>query len=162
MHVDREALLLESAHPFLALRDMHAYLRVLWNPAWPFDYSSDTESDCRELLHDPTTYRRLMFAKDIDGITLGRLVTAGTGADSDTCESLTHWQKLRCGEFKIYVLKGCGPAYLLHPELFSDVEVLSRQGNASLGEVTKQILAMISVRRGMFTPMRLPDSKIHA
>ncbi|PTB66875.1 hypothetical protein BBK36DRAFT_1140643 [Trichoderma citrinoviride] len=43
MHVEREALLLVSAHPFLTLRDIHAYLRVVWNPAWPFGYHFDPD-----------------------------------------------------------------------------------------------------------------------
>lgn len=159
-HLDREALLLVSGHPFLALRDMSIYLRVLWDAAWPFGYRSDSKSDCRELLRDPTTYRRLMFGEAIDGITLDRLISSGSDSDRDAYEMLTDWQKVRCEEFKLYVLIGCGPAYLLHPELFSDLEALSRRGIASLGAVTKQILDMISVRRGMFTPITLPDGKV--
>ncbi|KAL6872940.1 hypothetical protein J3F83DRAFT_772210 [Trichoderma novae-zelandiae] len=158
--LDREALLLVSAYPFLALRDMYTYLRVLWNPAWPFGYHFDPESDCRDLLHAPTTYRRLILGEDIDGITLDRLITAGSGSDSDMYEGLTHWQKLRCDEFKLFVLVGCGPAYLLHPELFSGTEGLSNQATALLVGVTRQILEMMSVRRGMFTPMMLPDGRI--
>ncbi|KAH0491113.1 hypothetical protein TgHK011_002556 [Trichoderma gracile] len=161
-HVDREALLLVSGHPFLALENMSTYLQVLWNPAWPFGYRSETDSYCRELLHDPITYKRLMLGEGIAGITLDRLTSTGSGSDSEAYENLTEWQKARCDEFKLYVLIGCGPAYLLHPGLFGDLAVLSQQGIApqGLASVTKQILNMISVRRGMYTPFTLPDGKV--
>lgn len=159
-HVDREALLLVSGHPFLTLRDMSTYLQILWNPAWPFGYRPGSNLDCRELLHDPTTYQRLMLREAIEGISLDRLISTGSEINSEAYENLTEWQKVQCEQFKLYVLIGCGPAYLLHPELFRDLEVPSRRSVAPLGPVTRQILDMISVRRGMYTPMTLPDGRV--
>lgn len=101
-----------------------------------------------------------MLEEAIAGISLARLMSTGSESDSEAYESLTEWQKIRYDEFKHYVLVGCGPAYLLHPELFSDLEDLSRRGRASLVPVIKQILDMVSVRRGMYTPVTLPDGKV--
>ncbi|KAK1249352.1 hypothetical protein MKX07_002868 [Trichoderma sp. CBMAI-0711] len=96
----------------------------------------------------------------IEGISLDRLISTGSEINSEAYENLTEWQKVQCEQFRLYVLIGCGPAYLLHPELFRDLEVPSRRSVAPLGPVTRQILDMISVRRGMYTPMTLPDGRV--
>jgi hypothetical protein len=157
MQLDRDALLLVSANPLATLQDLHSYLRLMWDTAWPFSYSFESDSAIRKTLHDTATYGHLLKREDLYGVTLKRVVT---GEETRT-NKLTPRQRERCEEYIRFVLGGHGPAYLLHPKLFKDLWVTKGDETSALVPVTLKILEMVSVRRGLLTPMKLPSGDVN-
>ncbi|RFU76606.1 hypothetical protein TARUN_5632 [Trichoderma arundinaceum] len=153
--LDRDALLLVSANPLTALRDMHGYLKVIWDTAWPFSYSSGSDATLCKALYDSAAYSRLLKREELDEVTLKRVVAGEAGM----VDNLTQRQRKRFEEYIGFVLGGNGPAYLLHPELFKDYETHGDCETDVLMLVVREILEMVSVRRGMTTPMMLPNGE---
>ncbi|KAM0258612.1 hypothetical protein ACHAQJ_003783 [Trichoderma viride] len=154
--LDRDALLLVSANPLATLQDLCSYLRVMWDAAWPFSYLFESDSALRKTLYDPAAYDHLLKREDLYGVTLKRVVTGG----EIMTDKLTPRQRQRCEEYIEFVLGGYGPAYLLHPELFKDLWFTEGYETGALISVSLKILEMISVRRGMLTPMKLPNGDV--
>ncbi|EHK18140.1 uncharacterized protein TRIVIDRAFT_67348 [Trichoderma virens Gv29-8] len=156
MQLDRDALLLVSAYPLAAIRDLYVYLQLMWDSAWPFSYSFELEPTLRETLHDSGTYGALLSIGKTDKDILLNVVTGG----NTVTERLNWRQRQRYDEYLEFVLGGYGPAYLLHPELFKGPGFSARYVTDSLVAVVRTILEMVSVRRGLLTPMKLPSGEV--
>lgn len=154
--LDRDALLLVSSNFLTSLQDLYGYLNVIWDTAWPFNYSFEPESTLHTTLYDPTTYEHLLKREKIQGVTLKRVVSAG----EIMTDKLTPRQRKRCEEYIRFVLGGYGPAYLLHPELYKEFWHTPGSEVSTIAPVVQKILEMVSVRRGLFTPMKLPNDDI--
>lgn len=154
--LDRDSLLLCSSHPLTSLQDFFGYLVVIWDTAWPFSYSSTPESTLHTTLYKPTTYERFLKRENIHGVNLKRVVAGG----EMMTDQLTLRQRQRCEEYIRFVLGGYGPAYLLHPELYKEFLYTGGGDVSTIVPVIQKIFEMISVRRGLFTPMKLPNNDI--
>ncbi|KAL6904243.1 hypothetical protein GGI43DRAFT_432850 [Trichoderma evansii] len=135
--LDRDALLLVSSNPLTSLQDLYGYLRVIWYTAWPFSYSLEPDSTLRTTLYHPTTYENLLKRESVHGVTLTRVVAGG----EIMTDKLTPRQRQRCEEYiRGWHTIGC--------------EV------STIAPAIQRILGMVSVRRGLFTPMKLPNDDI--
>ncbi|KAH6605463.1 hypothetical protein Trco_007170 [Trichoderma cornu-damae] len=139
--------------------DIRGYLRLIWNPAWPFNYreKGDTPSDIY-FFHE-NAYEGLM-ERDVDSdfedpLTKERLVDGRVLAD----EALSARQHRAAHEFGDFVLNGRGPLYLLNPGLFKSYATTKNWGTSVSTLGVRPILALMSVRRGMLTEMKLPDGR---
>lgn len=154
--LDRNSLLLFSSHPLTSLQDLYGYLVVMWDTAWPFSHSFTPESALHTTLYKPTTYERLIKRENFHGVNLKRVVAGG----EIMTDQLTPRQRQRCEEYIRFVLGGYGPAYLLHPELYKEFWYTGGGEVSTIAPVIQKIFEMISVRRGLFTPMKLPNNDI--
>ncbi|PTB39400.1 hypothetical protein M441DRAFT_460351 [Trichoderma asperellum CBS 433.97] len=99
---------------------------------------------------------RLIKRENFHGVNLKRVVAGG----EIMTDQLTPRQRQRCEEYIRFVLGGYGPAYLLHPELYKEFWYTGGGEVSTIAPVIQKIFEMISVRRGLFTPMKLPNNDI--
>ncbi|KAL7924333.1 hypothetical protein ACQKWADRAFT_331330 [Trichoderma austrokoningii] len=153
--LDREALFLVSSSLLTSLKDFYGYLRLMWDTAWPFSDSMEPDSGLNMAIYNPETHQHLL-RREKTHETIRKRVIAGGAAP----ETLTPRQRQRRAEYIKFILEGSGPAYLLHPELFKDIWESNRLDVSAMALVVKKVLEMVSVRRGLLTPMRLPNGDI--
>lgn len=58
--LDRDALFLVSSNLLGNLQDLLGYLRLMWDMAWPFSYSIESDSISDTTIHNPETYEHLL------------------------------------------------------------------------------------------------------
>ncbi|KAL7955900.1 P-loop containing nucleoside triphosphate hydrolase protein [Trichoderma compactum] len=159
--LDREALLLVSATPLPNhVRDIHGYLRVLWDPAWPFGYQQKGDAT-----NANTFFGDLVYASLFDGsikleaeepLTLNRVLHGRVKPTSQ----LSPRERRRAMDYKSFVEDQHGAAYLLNPNLFMEFAKNNDYGTCVSTLAVGPILKLLSVRRGMLTKMRLPDDGV--
>lgn len=153
--LNRDALLLVSSTPLTILKDFCGYLGLMWNTAWPFSYSMGSDSTIKTAMRNPETYYHLL-SRDITHEAFRKRVIAG-GVTSDT---LTPRQRQRRAEYIKFILEGSGPAYLLHPEFYKDFWQTNGLDASTMAPVFQKLSEMVSVRRGLLTPLKLPNGDI--
>ncbi|KAL7907902.1 P-loop containing nucleoside triphosphate hydrolase protein [Trichoderma velutinum] len=159
--LDRDALLLVSATPLPNhVRDIQGYLRVLWDPAWPFGYQqkgdeTSPDSFLGELVYD-SLFDGSIDLQVEDQLTLKRVLTGRVKPSAE----LTPRQKIRSKEYKKFVTTHKGPAYLINPNLFMAYAKTHNYGTCVSTLAVSPILKLLSVRRGMLTQMTLPDGRV--
>lgn len=150
--LDRDALLLVSSNLLGNLQDLLGYLRLMWDTAWPFSYSIESDSISDTTIHNPETYEHLL-KRESTHEAIRKLVIAG-GVAPDT---LTPRQRQRRAEYIKFVLDGSGPAYFLHPELLRDIWQANGRFASAMVPVIQKVLEMVSVQRDLLTPIRFPN-----
>ncbi|KAL7935481.1 hypothetical protein V8C35DRAFT_333965 [Trichoderma chlorosporum] len=156
LQLNRNALLLVSAHPLAAIKDLYTYLKLMWQPDWPFTYSFEQDPAVRERLHNSGTYDSLLQKAKANPRSILQVVAGGISE----AHNVNQRQPRRCQEYLDFVLDGHGPAYLLHPELFKGPRFAPGYLTDSLAAVARKILEMVSVRRDILTPMKLPNGEV--
>lgn len=156
--LDREGLLLVSATPLSNhLRDIQGYLRVLWDPAWPFGYCQKRDETRDVLFFENEHASGDNSSTDSElAVSLDRLLSGRVTPDS----KLTERQLRRAEEYRKFVSTGKGPMFLLNPSLFKSFATSKNWGTSVSTLGVQPILAMLSVRRGMLTEMEMPDGQI--
>lgn len=159
--LDREALLLVSATPLPNhVRDINGYLRVLWDPAWPFGYQQKGDAT-----NANTFFGDLVYASLFDGsikleaeepLTLNRVLHGRVKPTSQ----LSPRERRRAMDYKSFVEDQHGAAYLLNPNLFMEFAKNNDYGTCVSTLAVGPILKLLSVRRGMLTKMRLPNDGV--
>ncbi|KAL6693655.1 P-loop containing nucleoside triphosphate hydrolase protein [Trichoderma pleuroticola] len=141
--LDREALLLVSATPLPNhVRDINGYLRVLWDPAWPFVYASLFDESIELEAEEPLTLNRVLH---------GRVKPTSRLSPRECCRAM---------EYKSFVEDQHGAAYLLNPNLFMEFAKNNDYGTCVSTLAVGPILKLLSVRRGMLTRMTLPNGDV--
>ncbi|PKK43047.1 hypothetical protein CI102_13080, partial [Trichoderma harzianum] len=159
--LDREALLLVSATPLPNhVRDISGYLRVLWDPAWPFGYQQKGDATNANAFFGDLVYDSL-FDESIklevgEPLTLNRVLHGRV----KTTSQLSPRELRRAMEYKSFVEDQNGPAYLLNPNLFMEFAKNKEYGTCVSTLAVGPILKLLSVRRGMLTMMTLPNGDI--
>lgn len=153
--LDRDALLLVSSNPLNTLKDFYGYLRLIWDAAWPFSYSMDPGSTIKSAIYNPETYEHLLRRETTHEAIRKRVIAGGVAPDT-----LTPRQRQRRAEYIKFILEGSGPAYLFHPELYKDFWQSNGLDASAITPVFQKLLEMVSVRRGLLTPLRLPNGDI--
>jgi hypothetical protein len=153
--LDRDALLLISSNPLTSLKDLYGYLRLMWDTAWPFNNLMEPESEFNMAIYNPETYDNLLGRESTHEAIRERIITGGIAPDT-----MTPRQRQRRAEYIKFILEGSGPAYLLHPELYRHFWRINRRDASAMMPAIQGILKMVSVRRGLLTPMRLPNDDI--
>lgn len=153
--LDRDALLLVSSNPLNTLKDFYGYLRLIWDAAWPFSYSMDPGSTIKSAIYNPETYEHLLRRETTHEAIRKRVIAGGVAPDT-----LTSRQRQRRAEYIKFILEGSGPAYLFHPELYNDFWQSNGLDASGMAPVFQKLLEMVSVRRGLLTPLRLPNGDI--
>lgn len=125
----------------------------MWKPEWSFGFDAVADGKSAAILYDPDCYKTLLTEAEFEGISRERLVTGSPMHD----DSLTHAQRIRRNEFMNFVNSGHGPLYLCHPELFEAYASSNKYGTDVSQHGAKRIFELFFVRRGMPTPMTLPD-----
>jgi hypothetical protein len=156
--LDREGLLLVSATPLSNhVRDIQGYLRVLWDPAWPFGYVQKRDASKDVLFFDESLMDRISGSTSIanleESISLDRLLSGRVTPES----KLTERQQKRADEYREYVRAGRVPLFLLNPSLFKSFATTQNWSTSVSTLGVQPILQMLSVRRGMLTEMEMPD-----
>ncbi|KAL6822556.1 P-loop containing nucleoside triphosphate hydrolase protein [Trichoderma camerunense] len=159
--LDREALLLVSATPLPNhVRDISGYLRVLWDPAWPFGYQQKGDATNANAFFGDLVYDSL-FDESIkleveEPLTLNRVLHGRV----KTTSQLSPRELRRAMEYKSFVEDQNGPAYLLNPNLFMEFAKNKEYGTCVSTLAVGPILKLLSVRRGMLTRMTLPNGDV--
>ncbi|KAK0759222.1 hypothetical protein N5P37_008104 [Trichoderma harzianum] len=159
--LDREALLLVSATPLPNhVRDISGYLRVLWDPAWPFGYQQKGDATNANAFFGDLVYDSL-FDESIklevgEPLTLNRVLHGRV----KTTSQLSPRELRRTMECKSFVEDQNGPAYLLNPNLFMEFAKNKEYGTCVSTLAVGPILKLLSVRRGMLTMMTLPNGDV--
>ncbi|KAL5085555.1 hypothetical protein Trisim1_010169 [Trichoderma cf. simile WF8] len=159
--LDREALLLVSATPLPNhVRDISGYLRVLWDPAWPFGYQQKGDATNANIFFGDLVYDSL-FDESIEleveePLTLTRVLHGRV----KTTSQLSPRERRRAMEYKSFVKDQNGPAYLLNPNLFAEFAKNNDYGTRVSTLAVCPILKLLSVRRGMLTRMTLPNDDV--
>ncbi|KAM0522435.1 hypothetical protein ACHAPE_002025 [Trichoderma viride] len=150
--LDRDALLLVSPNLLWNLQELFDDLRLMWNIAWPFSYSMDSDSTSNAAIYNPETYGHLLRRESTHEAIRKRVIAGGVAPDT-----LTPRQKQRRAEYTKFILEGSGPAYFLHPEFLKDVWQANGRVVRAMLPVIQKVLEMVSVQRGLLTPMNLSN-----
>ncbi|QYT06075.1 hypothetical protein H0G86_012942 [Trichoderma simmonsii] len=159
--LDREALLLVSATPLPNhVRDISGYLRVLWDPAWPFGYQQKGDATNANIFFGDLVYDSLFDEPiELEGgepLTLNRVLHGRIKPTSQ----LSPRERRRAMEYKSFVKDRNGAAYLLNPNLFMKFAKNNEYGTCVSTLAVRPILKLLSVRRGMLTRMTLPNDDV--
>lgn len=121
--LSREALLLVLATPFANhVRDIRGYLRIVWNPAWPFQYSAQTNSPAD--FYKPTIWGRIKERQTTEsGISaeIVGLVEGGDNGENNQVNAPLHHAispEKAVEEYRQYLGRGKGPLYIANLDLF--------------------------------------------
>lgn len=112
--LDRDANLLVSATPMPNhIRDIKGYLRVLWDPAWLFKYEQKEDPTPADTSFRESVYAGLFglsIKLDVQTpLTLKRVLSGRM----KSIDQLTAREKVRAKQFKDFVQKQKGAAYML-------------------------------------------------
>jgi hypothetical protein len=150
--LDRDALLLVSSTLLWNLIELLGDLRLMWDAAWPFSYSMDSDSTSNAAIYNLETYGHLLRRESTHEVIRKRVIAGGVAPDT-----LTPRQRQRRAEYINFILEGSGPAYFLHPEFLEDVWQANGRVARAMLPVIQKVLEMVSVQRGLLTPMSLPN-----
>lgn len=150
--LDQDALLLVSSSLLWNLTDLLGDLRLMWDTVWPFSYSVESGSTSNMAIYNPETYEQLLRRESTHEAIRKRVIAGGVAPDT-----LTPRQRQRRAEYIKFILEGSGPAYYLHPELLKDIWQANGRVARAILPMIKKVLEMVSVQRGLLTPMSLPS-----
>jgi hypothetical protein len=154
----REGLLLVSATPiYNHVRDMTGYIDLMWDHELPFAYHDHLENIPAARFYEDYMWIHIKAGGEWEGITMDRLLSKGEHIQ-ETDEPTPRQLMLAAG-YKEALMDG-RPLFAMNPHLYRRMINEVTYGPELAQRAIRVILGIVFIRRGLFTPLELPDGSI--
>ncbi|KLP16284.1 Uncharacterized protein LW94_1843 [Fusarium fujikuroi] len=139
-----------------SIRDFFGYVELMWRDELPFAYDPATKTTPASTLYDLSTWKQLTRGIDTEAVDAERIHRSTTDPASYTPP--TDPKLIAAAtEYRQHIEKTGEPVFLANPRLYADFAAETQHSPAFAQNAVGALMSMVSVRRGMMTPMELPD-----
>lgn len=139
-----------------SIRDFFGYVELMWRKELPFGYDPATQTTPASTFYDMSTWRQLTEGLDVPPFDAERIYRSTEDASLYTPP--TDEKSVAAAEhYRRHIESTHEPVFLAHPRLYRAFATESQHSPTFAQDAVGVIMNMICIRRGMMTPMELPD-----